>query len=71
MGVLCVKGIGSSWTIFYSIVRSPEPCGMFSSADLGCLGLCLDKWLTCMLVGGLLAALLSAAVWKMLLSRLF
>jgi hypothetical protein len=29
--------------------------GCFFSADLGCLGLCLDEWLIYICVGGLLA----------------
>ena len=33
------------------------PCGMFSLVILGCLGLCLDELSTCMLIGGLPAAL--------------
>lgn len=42
IGVVYVKGTGSSWTIFLSIVKLPVPYGMFSSADLSCLWLCLD-----------------------------
>jgi hypothetical protein len=33
------------------------PYEMFSSAALGCLGLCLDKLSTCLLVSGLLVTL--------------
>jgi hypothetical protein len=40
--VIFVKGIGSPWNIFFSIVRWLVPYEMSSSYDLGCLGLCLD-----------------------------
>jgi hypothetical protein len=33
------------------------PYEMFSSVALGRLGLCLDEWLTCLYVGGLLFVL--------------
>lgn len=46
----------SLWIIFF-IVRLLVLCGMFSSIDLSCLGLCLGKLSTCMLVSGLLATL--------------
>jgi len=39
------------------IGRLLVPCGMFSLNVLGCLGLCQDKLLTYLLVGGLLTAL--------------
>jgi hypothetical protein len=55
IGVVCAKGMGSLRTFF--IVRLLVPFGMFSSIDLGCLGLCLDKLLNCMLVGRLLVKL--------------
>jgi hypothetical protein len=32
------------------------PYGLFFMVNLDCLGLCLDKWSICMLIGGLLAA---------------
>jgi hypothetical protein len=43
IGIAYVKGMGSSWIIFFSIVRLPVLYGMFSSAGLGCVGLCLDE----------------------------
>jgi len=52
IGVACAKGMGSLWTIFFSIVRLSVPYGMLSSAALGCLGLCLIGWLIYSLAGG-------------------
>jgi hypothetical protein len=43
VGVVCVKEMGSPLTIFLSIVRLLRPYGMFSSVDLGYLGLWLDE----------------------------
>jgi len=43
IGVVCVKGMGSLWIIFFFIVRLLVPFGMFSSVGLGCLELCLDE----------------------------
>jgi hypothetical protein len=40
------------------------PFRMFSSINLGCLGLSLDEYSICMLVGGLSEAL-GVLVWKM------
>jgi hypothetical protein len=48
----CAKGIGSLWTIFFTIVKSLAPYGMLFSAALGCLGLCIIGWLICLIVGG-------------------
>lgn len=44
----------------YLLVYFEVACAIwifFSSVDLGCLGLCLDEYLICMLVSGLLAVL--------------
>jgi hypothetical protein len=43
LDLVCVKRMGSPWTIFFFIVRLLVLFGMFSSVDLGCLRLCLDK----------------------------
>jgi hypothetical protein len=43
IGVVCVKVMGSPWSIFFSIVRFLVPYGMYSSVDSGCLGLYVDE----------------------------
>jgi hypothetical protein len=53
----CAKGIGSLWIIFFSIVRLHAPYGMLFSAVLGCLRLCLIRWLIYSLSGGWVDAL--------------
>jgi hypothetical protein len=57
IGVVCVKGVGSLLTIFWFILRLLVLFFFFLPVDLGCLGLCLDEYLICMLVSGLLAVL--------------
>jgi hypothetical protein len=52
IGVVCVRETGSLWIIFFSIVRLPVLYGILSSVVLGCLVSCLDKYSTCLLVGG-------------------
>jgi hypothetical protein len=52
-----VRVMGSPWIIFFSIARLFVPYGVLFSVALGCPRLCLVKWLTCLLVGGLVVAL--------------
>ena len=59
IGVVCVNGMES---LIFFIVGLLVLCGMFSLVDLRCLGLCLDKSSTCMLVDRLPATLKSAIV---------
>jgi hypothetical protein len=66
----CVRRMGSSLTIFFSIVRFLAPYGMLFPATLGYLRLCLDEWLICLLAGGTAGSNWSAVVWKMLPSCL-
>jgi hypothetical protein len=56
IGIVCARGMESLWIIF-SILRLLVPYGMLFLVTLGFLGLCLDKWLTCLPIGGLVAVL--------------
>jgi hypothetical protein len=56
IGAACTKEM-ENLCIIFTIVRQREAYGMLSSVALGFLGLCLDKFLTCMHVGGQLVPL--------------
>jgi hypothetical protein len=55
--VLCTKRMESLQITFFFIVKLLVPFGMSSSNVSGCLGLCRDELLICLLVGGLPTAL--------------
>jgi hypothetical protein len=57
IGAACARGMGTLWTIFFSIVRLLRLYGMLSFVSLGCPGLCLVGWLICLLAGGWVVAL--------------
>jgi hypothetical protein len=52
ISVVCANGMGRPWINFFSIVKLLVLYGMLSSFTLGCHGLCLIKWLICLLPSG-------------------